>query len=73
MSYLSGAFDMSTQDQTRAIMVRHRHLIKNRELSMLSRAAASMGLPGEVAVSSDMNNRSHPNFREYDRSNVGLS
>jgi hypothetical protein len=65
---------MSTQDQTRAIMVRHRHLIKNREMSMLSRAAANLGMPGEVVSTAiDLNNRSHPNFREYDRSNVGLS
>jgi hypothetical protein len=65
---------MSTQDQARAIMVRHRQLVRNRELSMLSRAVANIGMPGEVmAATTDLSSRSHPNFQEYDRSNVGLS
>ena len=65
---------MSTQDEARAIMVRHRQLVRNRELSMLSRAAATIGMPGEVVnAAADLGSRSHPSFREYDRSNVGLS
>lgn len=35
---------MSTQEQARALMMRHHHLIKNREQSMLNRAAAEIGL-----------------------------
>ncbi len=65
---------MSTQDEARAIMVRHRQLVRNRELSMLSRAAANIGMPGEVVnAAADVSNRTHPSFREYDRSHVGLS
>ena len=41
---------MSTQDQARALMVRHQHLLKNREQSMLSRAAAEVGMPAESAT-----------------------
>ena len=37
---------MSTQEQARALMMRHHHLIKNREQSMLSRTAAEIGLEG---------------------------
>lgn len=40
---------MSTQEQVRALMMRHRHLIKNREQCMLSRAAAEVGMPAESA------------------------
>jgi len=40
---------MSTQEQMRALMVRHHHMIKHREQSMLSRAAAEIGMPAEAA------------------------
>lgn len=33
----------STQEQARALMMRHHHVIKNREQSMLSRVAAEIG------------------------------
>lgn len=35
---------MSTQEQARALMMRHHHLVKNRQQSMLNRAAAEVGL-----------------------------
>ncbi|MCW6050525.1 hypothetical protein QUB60_15140 [Microcoleus sp. A2-C5] len=35
---------MSTQQQARSLMMRHQHLVKNRQESMLSRAAAEVGL-----------------------------
>lgn len=35
---------MSTQQQARNLMMRHQHLVKNRQESMLSRAAAEVGL-----------------------------
>lgn len=38
---------MSTQDQARALMVRHQHMVKNREQCLLSRAAAEIGMPAE--------------------------
>ncbi len=34
---------MSTQQQARSLMMRHQHLVKNRQESMLSRAAAEVG------------------------------
>lgn len=33
---------MSTQEQARALMMRHSHLIKNRQQSMLNRAASTL-------------------------------
>ena len=35
---------MSTQQQARALMMRHNHTLKNRQQSLLSRAAAEIGL-----------------------------
>ena len=39
-------FIMSTQEQARALMMRHHHVVKNRQQSMLSRAAAEIGCEG---------------------------
>ncbi|MCC3435911.1 MULTISPECIES: hypothetical protein [unclassified Microcoleus] len=44
---------MSTQQQARSLMMRHQHLIKNRQESMLSRAAAEVGLDIGSAASVD--------------------
>jgi len=41
---------MSTQDQARALMVRHQHMVKNREQCLLSRAAAEVGIPAELTI-----------------------
>ena len=35
---------MSTQQQARALMMRHHQFVKNRQQSMLSRAAAEIGV-----------------------------
>ncbi len=40
---------MSTENQARALMVRHQQLVKRREQSLLGRAAADVGLPSESA------------------------
>ena len=37
---------MSTQEQARALMMRHHHIVKNRQQSMLNRTAAEVGLDG---------------------------
>lgn len=37
---------MSTQEQARALMMRRHHLVKNRQQSMLNRAAAEVRLEG---------------------------
>ena len=44
---------MSTQEQARALMMRHQHVVKNRQESMLSRAAAEVGLDAGSQVSID--------------------
>ena len=61
---------MSIQDQARALMVRHRQMIRNREQSMLSRQAHEIGMPSESA---QMVHNKSTNVEGYDRSNVGLS
>ncbi|MBW4520858.1 MAG: hypothetical protein KME16_14290 [Scytolyngbya sp. HA4215-MV1] len=65
---------MSTQDQARALMVRHHQLIKNRQQSMLTRSAAEVGMPSEsthfwnhiqgkpLSASTSSYDRSHASF-----------
>lgn len=66
---------MSTQDQARALMMRHHHAIKNRQQSMLTRAAAEVGLSSESPVFwNHIQGKPHPSFRDsYDRSHATLS
>ena len=64
---------MSTQEQARALMMRHHHLIKNREQSMLSRTAAEIGLE-DVDYWNHIQGKPHPSFRAtYDRSSATMS
>jgi hypothetical protein len=66
---------MSTEEQARALMLRHHHLIKNREQSMLRRAADEIGMPVEsTGFWNHIQGKPHPSFRAtYDRSNATLS
>lgn len=66
---------MSTEDQARALMMRHHHFIKNRQQSMLSRAAAEVGMPAESSEFwNHIQGQPHPSFRAtYDRSHSTLS
>ncbi|MBD2021249.1 hypothetical protein H6F43_13790 [Leptolyngbya sp. FACHB-36] len=66
---------MANETRIRALMMRHHHMIRNREQCMLSRAAAELGMPAEVAnYSSEIKGEPNPSFRDvYDRSHVGLS
>lgn len=65
---------MSTQEQARALMMRHNHLIKNRQLSMLGRAAAEVGLEVDSEYQNLIQGKVHPSFRAtYDRSGASLS
>jgi hypothetical protein len=66
---------MSTQEQARALMMRHHHLIKNRQQSMLGRTAAEVGIEIEdVDYWGHIQGKAHPSFRNsYDRSNASLS
>ncbi|MEB3231120.1 MAG: hypothetical protein VKJ64_08930 [Leptolyngbyaceae bacterium] len=40
---------MNTQEQARALMMRHHQMIKNRQQSMLERSLEEAGIPGDVA------------------------
>jgi hypothetical protein len=66
---------LSTQDQARALMIRHHHLIKNRQQSMLSRLAAEVGLPQEASTYwNHIQGKPHPTFsKDYDRSHASFS
>lgn len=62
---------MSTRDQARALMMRHHRMVKNRHQTMLTRAAAEVGLD---AVDYDGHIQGKPlNIEDYDRSNASLS
>lgn len=65
---------MSTQDQARALMLRHHHMIKNRQQSMLCRANHEVGLPGDATHWSSIQGKpSADASRSYDRSGSALS
>lgn len=64
---------MSTEEQARALMMRHHQIVKNRQQSLLSRSAAQVGLEeadfwghiqGKPQASSEMS---------YDRSHASMS
>jgi hypothetical protein len=56
-------------------MMRHHHLIKNREQSMLRRATEEIGMPVQsTGFWNHIQGKPHPSFRAtYDRSNASLS
>ena len=66
---------MSTQDQARALMVRHHQIIKNRQQSMLTRSAAEVGMPSESThFWNHIQGKPHSSFSaSYDRSGASLS
>jgi hypothetical protein len=66
---------MSTEQQARALMMRHHHIIKNRQQSMLSRAAVEVGMSPEASEYwNHIQGQPHPSFRNsYDRTSVGMS
>jgi len=66
---------MSAQEQARALMMRHHHLIKNRQQSMLGRTAAEIGMDIDSAhYWNHIQGQPHPSFRAtYDRSRAASS
>ena len=65
---------MSTQEQARALMMRHHHLVKNRQQSMLNRAAAEIGAEGAADYWNHIQGKPHPTFSaNYDRSGSSMS
>lgn len=67
---------MSTQEQARALMMRHHHLVMNRQQSMLSRTAAEVGLDAADACNHIhlIQGKLDTSFRaSYDRSSATMS
>ena len=66
---------MSTQNQARALMMRHQQKIRNREQSMLSRAAAEIGMDIDASkYNNHIQGKIHSSFRAtYDRSGATMS
>lgn len=63
---------MGTQDQARALMMRHHHCVKNRQQSLLNRTADEVGLePGDYR--STIQGQTNDNSSMYDRSNSSMS
>ncbi len=65
----------SAQEQARALMMAHHNWIKNRQQSLLGRAAAEVGLgPEATKYWNHIQGKVHPSFRStYDRSRAALS
>lgn len=65
----------TTEEQARALMMRHYHLVKNRQQSMLQRAGEEVGLSGDVdKYWNPTQGKLDPGFRmNYDRSNASMS
>ncbi|MGK7874559.1 MAG: hypothetical protein AB4426_14995 [Xenococcaceae cyanobacterium] len=65
---------MSTQQQARALMMRHHQMIKNRQQSMLGRVGAEIGVEVDSEYWSKIQGKPYPSYRKtYDRSHVSLS
>lgn len=65
---------MSAEQQARALMMRHHQMIKNRQQSMLGRAAAEIGVEVDNKYWSSIQGKPYPSFRKtYDRSHVSFS
>ncbi|GBF78782.1 hypothetical protein [Aphanothece sacrum] len=65
---------MSTQQQARALMMRHHQIIKNRQQSMLERAASEIGVDIEADYWTTIQGKPQSSFRaSYDRSGATMS
>ncbi|MEC4894891.1 MAG: hypothetical protein SAL07_16465 [Oscillatoria sp. PMC 1051.18] len=65
---------MSSQERSRALMMRHHQLVKNRQQSMLGRAASEIGMDVDSEYWNHIQGKPHSSFRvTYDRSRASLS
>jgi hypothetical protein len=65
---------MSTEQQARALMMRHHKMIKNRQQSMLERTASEIGVEVEPGYWTTIQGKPRSSFRTtYDRSHAALS
>jgi hypothetical protein len=64
---------MNTQDQARALMMRHHQTVKNRQQAMLNRSAAEVGVePGDY-FSTIQGKPNADSSSSYDRSSSAMS
>ncbi len=64
---------LSTNDQARALMNRHHHLVKNRQQSMLNRSAAEVGLEATDYWTNIQGKPTAGSSETYDRSGSSMS
>ena len=65
---------MSTAERTRALFMRHRRSVKNRQQSLLNRTAAEIGVEIDADYWSTIQGKPRSSFTStYDRSHVALS
>ncbi len=65
---------MSMDNQARALMLRHHHAVKNRQQSLLGRAAAEIGVDVDKEYWTNIQGKPQSSFRtSYDRSGASLS
>ncbi|MCU0525090.1 MAG: hypothetical protein MUF72_09720 [Elainella sp. Prado103] len=65
---------MSTQDQARALMMRHHQMIKNRQQSMLRRTAAEVGMTAGDEYQNRIQGKFPADFAaDYDRNGGSVS
>ena len=64
---------MSTENQARSLMMRHHHMVKNRQQSMLNRTATEVGME-DIHYWGHIQGKPQPSFQaSYDRSNATMS
>ncbi|MEM9276562.1 MAG: hypothetical protein AAGA80_26990 [Cyanobacteria bacterium P01_F01_bin.143] len=65
---------MSAQSQSRALLNRHRHNVKNRQQSLLRRTASEIGVDVDNQYWTTIQGKPSSGFSEtYDRSGAALS
>jgi hypothetical protein len=65
---------MSTEKQARSLMIRHHQMVKNRQQSMLGRAAAEIGVEVDGEYRTTIQGKPYGGFSDiYHRSNASLS
>ncbi|EDZ95235.1 glutamine synthetase inactivating factor IF7 [Limnospira maxima CS-328] len=64
---------MCTQDEARALMMRHHHNIKNRQQSMLNRSAQEVGIDVGDYYSTIQGKPNSNSSMSYDRSSSSMS
>jgi hypothetical protein len=65
---------MNTEEQARALLQRHHQMIKNRQQSLLERAAEEIGVDVDKEYRGTIQGQTQSDFsKSYDRSHASLS